>query len=120
MLFKEKLHLKPKPLSKLTLGEANSFLEDIYVNNPEGRFRDDQGKTGYCTRFALALAIRNGFLDKGFFPGQELDFQQNSTSQVLVNEHKVGILNYKRLYIISSSDISDNVHAQFQSPFCLI
>ena len=91
MLSKEKFHSKhSKPLSKLTLGEANSFLENLYVNSPEGRFRDDQGKTGYCTRFALALAIRNGFLDKGFYPGQDLEFWQNATSQVLVNEHKVG------------------------------
>ena len=92
MLSKEKFHSKhSKPLSKLTLGEAKSFLENLYVNPPEGRFRDDQGKTGYCTRFALALAIRNGFLDKGFFPGQDLEFRQNATSQVLVNEHKVEI-----------------------------
>ena len=92
MLSKEKFHSKrSKPLSKLTLGEARGFLENHYVNPPEGSFRDDQGKTGYCTRFALALAIRNGFLDKGFYPGQELDFWLNATSQVLVNEHKVGI-----------------------------
>ena len=90
MLSKEKLH--PKPLSKLTLGEANRFLENLYVNPPEGRFRDNQGKTGYCTRFAIALAIRNGFLDKDFYPGKELDFQQNATSQILVNEHKVNDL----------------------------
>ena len=90
MLSKEKFH--PKPLSKLTLGEANLFLEKLFVHPPEGRFRDDQGRTGYCTRFALALAIRNGFLDKEFFPGKALDFHQNATSQVLVNEHKVYIL----------------------------
>ena len=87
MLSKEKLH--PKPLSKLTLGEANRFLENQYVNSPEGSFRDNQGQTGYCTRFALGLAIRNGFLDKEFFPGKDLDFDQNAASQVLVNEHKV-------------------------------
>ena len=104
MLSKEKLC--PRPLSKLTLGDATSFLEKLYLNSseanhfhfrlnpPQGRFRDDQGRTGYCTRFALALAIRNGFLDKDFFPGQELYFQQNATSQVLVNEHKVGLIEY--------------------------
>ena len=58
---------------------------------PEGVFRDNQGNTGYCTRFAIGLGIRNGFLDKDFFPGQELDFSQNATAQVLVNEHKVKI-----------------------------
>ena len=90
MLSKEKFHSKhSKPLSKLTLGEARGFLEYLHVNSPEGGY--DQGKTGYCTRFALALAIRNGFLDKGFYPGQDLEFWQNATSQVLVNEHKVGI-----------------------------
>ena len=90
MLSKEKFCRKgPKPLSKLTLGEASSFLEKLLVTPPEGRFRDDQGRTGYCTRFAIGLAIRNGFLDKNFFDGQELYFSQNATSQVLVNEHKV-------------------------------
>ena len=90
MLSKEKFSQKgPKSLSKLTLGEANSYLEKLLVNTPEGRFRDDQGRTGYCTRFAIGLAIRNGFLDKNFFDGQELYFSQNATSQVLVNEHKV-------------------------------
>ena len=59
------------------------------TNPPEGVFRDNQGNTSYCTRFAIALAIRNGFLDKDFFPGKTLDFHQNAISQVLVNEHKV-------------------------------
>ena len=33
MLSKEKLH--PKPLSKLNLGEANRFLENLYINTVE-------------------------------------------------------------------------------------
>ena len=50
---------------------------------------DDQGNLGLCTRFSLAKAVSNGFMDKDFVPGQELDFHQTTISTLLVNEHKV-------------------------------
>ena len=55
---------------------------------------DDQGNLGLCTRFSLAKAVSNGFMDKDFVPRQELDFHQTTISTLLVNEHKVlsGIL----------------------------
>ena len=57
---------------------------------PEGpAMPDDQGNLGVCTRNTLAKAIGNGFIDKDFLPGEELDFEQNTITQVLVNEHKV-------------------------------
>ena len=57
---------------------------------PEGpAVPDDQGNLGVCTRTALAKAIGNGFIEKDFLPGKELDFEQNAITQVLVNEHKV-------------------------------
>ena len=50
---------------------------------------DDQGNLGVCTRHALAKAIGNGFMEKEFVPGKELDFDQSAITQILVNEHKV-------------------------------
>ena len=58
--------------------------------NPEGpAVPDDQGNLGVCTRTASAKAIGNGFIEKDFLQGEELDFDQNAITQVLVNEHKV-------------------------------
>ena len=57
---------------------------------PEGPAEpDDQGNLGVCTRNALAKAIGNGFMEKDFVPGKELDFDQNAITHALVNEHKV-------------------------------
>ena len=57
---------------------------------PEGSAKpDDQGNLGVCTRNALAKAIGNGFMEKDFVPGKELDFDQNAITHALVNEHKV-------------------------------
>ena len=67
-------------------------MDTVKVKNgdPEGGAApDDQGNLGVCTRNALAKAIGNGFIDKEFEPGKELDFDQSAISHVLVNEHKV-------------------------------
>ena len=62
----------------------------VKSGNPEGgAIPDDQGNLGVCTRSALAKAIGNGFMDKDFEPGKELDFEQSAISHILVNEHKV-------------------------------
>ena len=59
---------------------------------PEGfASPDDQGNLGVCTRFSLAKAVSNGFMDKDFVPGEELDFHQATISTLLVNEHKVRV-----------------------------
>ena len=59
-------------------------------DDPEGpAVPDDQGNLGVCTRTALAKAIGNGFMEKDFVPGKELDFDQSTITQILVNEHKV-------------------------------
>ena len=59
-------------------------------DNPEGpAVPDDQGNLGVCTRTALAKAIGNGFMEKDFVQGKELDFDQSAITQILVNEHKV-------------------------------
>ena len=58
--------------------------------NPEGHaVPDDQGNLGVCTRTALAKAIGNGFIEKDFAQGEDLDFDQNAITHALVNEHKV-------------------------------
>ena len=63
-------------------------------DNPEGpAVPDDQGNLGVCTRTALAKAIGNGFMEKDFVPGKELDFDQSAITQILVNEHKVWLYN---------------------------
>ena len=51
---------------------------------------DDQGRDlGLCTRFSVAKAISNGFMEKDFVDGKELDFGQQEAATLLVNEHKV-------------------------------
>ena len=59
---------------------------------PEGNAApDDQGQMGFCTRFALAKSVGNGFMDKKFKPfrHQQLDFVQRDISTALVNADKV-------------------------------
>ena len=57
--------------------------------HPEGNaIPDDQGKLGFCTRYALGKAIANGFMDKDFVKNRELDFDQNVISGILVNNEK--------------------------------
>ena len=52
---------------------------------------DDQGDLGFCSRFALAKTIGNGFMNKKFqpFQHQQLDFRQRDISTALVNNDKV-------------------------------
>ena len=50
---------------------------------------DDQGKLGFCTRYALGKAIANGFMDKDFVQDLELDFDQNAIIAILVDKEKV-------------------------------
>ena len=52
---------------------------------------DDQGNFGFCTRFALAKTVANGFMDKKFDPYQKLDFVQKDISSILVNCDQVKI-----------------------------
>ena len=49
---------------------------------------DDQGNLGFCSRFALAKTVANGFMNKKFHPTQ-LDFVQNEISSILVNLDQV-------------------------------
>ena len=50
---------------------------------------DNQGEeTGLCARLATSKAISNGFMEKEFVPGKELDFVQGEIKSALVNEHK--------------------------------
>ena len=56
---------------------------------PEGHaMPDDQGKLGFCTRYALGKGIANGFMDKDFVLDKEIDFDQNAITCILVNEEK--------------------------------
>ena len=65
-------------------------MDTVKKGNPEGfAIPDDQGNLDVCTRHALAKAIGNGFMEKEFVPGKELDFDQSAITQLLVNEHKV-------------------------------
>ena len=65
-------------------------MDTVMNINPEGPATpDDQGNLDVCTRTALAKAIGNGFMEKDFVPGEELDFDQSAITQLLVNEHKV-------------------------------
>ena len=51
---------------------------------------DDQGYSLFCSRFALAKAICNGFMViPSKFHMFDLDFSQGEISAVLVNKHKV-------------------------------
>ena len=52
---------------------------------------DNQGYLGFCTRFALAKSVGNGFMEKKFTPfrHQQLDFVQSDISTALVNADKV-------------------------------
>ena len=50
---------------------------------------DHQGDQGTCTRFAVAKGVANGFMTKAFGNVNELDFDQDNISILLVNEHKV-------------------------------
>ena len=50
---------------------------------------DDQGDLGFCSRFALAKTVGNGFMEKKFSPFQQLDFLQSDISTALVNIDKV-------------------------------
>ena len=56
---------------------------------------DDQGNLGFCSRFALAKTISNGFMDKKFDPYQRLDFVQRDISSILVNLDQVNYLKLK-------------------------
>ena len=57
---------------------------------PEGNaLPDDQGKLGFCTRYALGKGIANGFMDKDFVLDREIDFEQNAITFILVNEERV-------------------------------
>ena len=53
---------------------------------------DDQGNSVLCTRYALSKATANGFMEKKFIPGQEIDFDQSSISAVLNNIPKVNFI----------------------------
>ena len=65
-------------------------MDTVMNNNPGGlAIPDNQGNLDVCTRTALAKAIGNGFMEKEFVPGEELDFDQTAITQILVNEHKV-------------------------------
>ena len=51
---------------------------------------DDQGYSLFCSRFAVAKAICNGFMVvPSKFHKFDLDFLQGEISAVLVNKHKV-------------------------------
>ena len=50
---------------------------------------DNQGNLGFCSRFALAKSVGNGFMDKNFRPFEQLDFLQSDISTALVNVDKV-------------------------------
>ena len=57
---------------------------------PEGLAAPDhQGNFGFCTRFAVAKAVANGFMTKAFGNVIRMDFDQNNISTLLVNMHKV-------------------------------
>ena len=59
-------------------------------NPPEANAApDNQGNLGFCSRFALAKTVGNGFMDKKFGPFQQLDFLQSDISTALVNIDKV-------------------------------
>ena len=54
-----------------------------------GAVPDDQGNMGYCSVYALAKALCNGFKTKKFIKSQNLCFDQTGTALVLVNKHEV-------------------------------
>ena len=61
----------------------------VMSTRPEGHaMPDDQGKLGFCTRYALGKGIANGFMDKDFVLDKEIDFDQNAITCILVNEEK--------------------------------
>ena len=53
---------------------------------------DNQGNSGFCSRFALANAVANGFMERKFWPEKQLDFVQREIIMALVNEHPVSNL----------------------------
>ena len=53
---------------------------------------NDQGNSVLCTRYALSKATANGFMEKKFIPGQEIDFDQSSITAVLTNIPKVNFI----------------------------
>ena len=56
---------------------------------------DDQKNSVLCTRFALSKAVANGFMDKKFIPGQEIDFDQSSIAAELINIPPVSLSQLK-------------------------
>ena len=57
---------------------------------PEGLAAPDhQGNFGFCTRFAVAKAVANGFETKAFGNVDKMDFDQDIISTCLVNQHEV-------------------------------
>ena len=51
---------------------------------------DDQGDLETCTRFALAKAICDGFLNQRWVKNTSLDIDQDVVAHVLLQEHKDG------------------------------
>ena len=67
-----------------------SSTSSIMDDPPEANAApDNQGNLGFCSRFALAKGVGNGFMDKKFKPFQQLDFLQSDLSTALVNIDKV-------------------------------
>ena len=50
---------------------------------------DDQGNLGFCSRYALAKATANGFMEGKFDPHQQLDFVQGKIVTAIVNSDEV-------------------------------
>ena len=58
---------------------------------------DDQGYSLFCSRFALAKAICNGFMVVPTkFHDFDIDFTQGEIAAVLINKHKVKEITRKR------------------------
>ena len=69
---------------------GNLALPDM-PDKEQRKKQDDQGYSVLCTRYALSKAVANGFMDKKFIPGQEIDFDQSSIATELVNNPPVSL-----------------------------
>ena len=75
---------------KLSEAEIERSLTDVGISQGFAK-PDDQKNSVLCTRFALSKAVANGFMDKKFIPGQEIDFDQSGIANWLVNNPPVSL-----------------------------
>ena len=69
--------------------DRNIKIERQSEEEHPGAVPDDQGNMGFCSVYALAKALCNGFKTKKFIKSQDLCFDQGGTALVLVNKHEV-------------------------------